>query len=309
MHRFTFGRLRWLVAGAVVGAVGVGGAAFAAIPDSSGAIHGCYQKNVGNLRVIDPSGGDSCRPSEIAISWSQTGPQGPKGDTGATGPQGPKGDTGATGPAGPTGLTGPKGDTGATGPQGPKGDTGATGATGPQGTAGPKGDTGPVGPQGPAGDPGLANQTCPPNTFVTGFDQHSNIVCSNVTAPPTCSPTTLTTTMTSFSDGGPMITAAELWPGGTVTVGTPTCNVTIGRPSGRIDETGLTGNGWSVVSRTGFGTAVLTPHMANCATPGAISETITNNRPACTSALTWIFIVVTFLGPYHSTASLSIAAS
>ena len=50
-----------------------------------------------------------------------------QGPTGATGPQGPKGDTGARG---------------ATGPQGPKGDTGATGATGPQG---PKGDTGPRG--------------------------------------------------------------------------------------------------------------------------------------------------------------------
>lgn len=35
-----------------------------------------------------------------------TGPQGPKGDTGATGPAGPKGDTGATGPAGPKGADG-----------------------------------------------------------------------------------------------------------------------------------------------------------------------------------------------------------
>jgi len=309
MHRFTFGRLRWLLVGAVVGAVLAGGAAIAAIPGADGVINGCYQKNVGNLRVIDPSAGDSCRPPEIAIRWSQTGPQGPKGDTGPTGPQGPKGDTGATGATGATGPQGPKGDTGATGAtgsQGPKGDTGATGATGPQG---PKGDTGPTGPQGPAGDPGLANQTCPPNTFVTGFDSNSNIVCSNVTPPPTCSPQTLTTTMTSSSTGGSMFTAAELWPGGTVTVGTPTCNVTIGRPSGRIDETGLTGNGWSVVSRTGFGTAVLSPQMANCATPGAISETITNNRPACTSALTWVFVVVTFIGPYHSSASLSIAAS
>ena len=46
----------------------------------------------------------------------ETGPQGPKGDTGATGAQGPKGDTGNTG------AQGPKGETGATGPQGPKGD-------------------------------------------------------------------------------------------------------------------------------------------------------------------------------------------
>src|ERR687897_2810213 len=90
MHRFTFVRARWLLAGAVLGAVG-GGAALAAIPDSSGVINGCYQKNVGNLRVIDPSAGDSCRPSEIAISWSQTGPQGPPGPQGPAGPAGPPG--------------------------------------------------------------------------------------------------------------------------------------------------------------------------------------------------------------------------
>ena len=83
MQRFTFGRLRWLLAGAAVGVVG-GGAALAAIPDSSGVINGCYQKNVGNLRVIDSSAGDSCRPSEIAISWSQTGPQGPGQGAGRT---------------------------------------------------------------------------------------------------------------------------------------------------------------------------------------------------------------------------------
>jgi hypothetical protein len=60
-----------------------------------------------------------------------------------------------------------------------------------------------------------------------------------------------------------------------------------------------------VVSRVGFGTAVLTPAMANCATPGAISEVITNNRPACTSALSFVF----FSGPFHSAAALSVAAS
>src|ERR687898_601427 len=102
MRRFTFVRARWLLVGAVVGAVG-GGAALAAIPDSSGAINGCYQKNVGNLRVIDPSAGDSCRPSEIAISWSQTGPQGPPG------PQGPAGSPPPPGPAGGAGSPGAAG--------------------------------------------------------------------------------------------------------------------------------------------------------------------------------------------------------
>ena len=63
--------------------------------------------------------------------------------------------------------------------------------------------------------------------------------------------------------------------------------------------------GWSVVTRVGFGTAVLTPAMANCATPGAISEAVTNNRPACTPALSFVF----FNGPFHSSATLSVAAS
>jgi hypothetical protein len=285
MRRFTFGRVRWLLGGAVVGAIFAGGAAFAAIPDSSGVINGCYQKNVGNLRVIDSSAGDSCRPSEIGISWSQTGPQGPPGPQGV---QGPKGDTGATGATGATGPVGP------VGPPGPKGDTGATGATGPAGPAGPKGDPGEL---------SLANQTCPTGAFVTGFDSVGHIVCSNVTPPPTCSPTTLTTTMTSFTNGD--LIPVEQWPGGQVTLGTPTCNVTIQVPSGRIDVTGLTLPGWSVVSKVGFGTAVLTPAMASCATPGAISEAVVNNRPACTSALSFVF----FSGPFHSSAALSIAAS
>lgn len=71
---------------------------------------------------------------------------------GATGPQGPKGATGATGATGPQGPKGDTGAAGAAGPQGPKGDTGATGATGPQGPKGATGATGPQGPQGPAGD-------------------------------------------------------------------------------------------------------------------------------------------------------------
>jgi hypothetical protein len=45
--------------------------------------------------------------------------------------------------------------------------------------------------------------------------------------------------------------------------------------------------------------------MANCATPGAISEAVVNNRPACTSALSFVL----FSGPFHSSASLSVAAS
>jgi hypothetical protein len=97
----------------------LGGVGWAAIPDSGGVIHGCYQKEHGQLRVIDSEQQQSCKHSEVALNWSQTGPQGPAG------PQGPKGDTGAIGPQGPAGT------------QGPAGPQGAQGATGPQGPTGP----------------------------------------------------------------------------------------------------------------------------------------------------------------------------
>ena len=62
--------VRAALAGAAVAAVLGGGAAWAAIPDASGVINGCYQKIVGHLRVVDPGTGD-CRPSEVAITWNQ----------------------------------------------------------------------------------------------------------------------------------------------------------------------------------------------------------------------------------------------
>jgi hypothetical protein len=130
-----------LVLAFVAAMAGVG---VAAIPSSSdGVITGCYNKTSGLLRAVDAQAGATCSSSERKLTWNQTGPAGPQGNTGATGPAGLQGDTGATGPAGP------QGDTGATGPAGPQGDTGATGPAGPQGDtgpAGPQGDTGPAGP-------------------------------------------------------------------------------------------------------------------------------------------------------------------
>ena len=76
----------------VAGPLGLGAAALlavaavagAAIPDSDdGEIHGCYQKNQGQLRVIDAEQGQACRPSEEALVWNQEGVQG------ETGPRGP----------------------------------------------------------------------------------------------------------------------------------------------------------------------------------------------------------------------------
>ncbi len=87
-----------LVLGAGIGAAG---AAYAAIPDPSGEVHGCVSKLTGTLRVIDPSTGAQCNSLlETPLGFSQQGPQG------ATGPQGPAGDTGATGATGPQGPAG-----------------------------------------------------------------------------------------------------------------------------------------------------------------------------------------------------------
>jgi hypothetical protein len=78
---------RWQIMGlVVVGALAVtGGIALATIPDGGGVIHACYKSGSGDLRVIDPSAGGACKPSESALAWSQTGPPGTPGTPGAAG--------------------------------------------------------------------------------------------------------------------------------------------------------------------------------------------------------------------------------
>jgi hypothetical protein len=72
---------------AIVGiALVAGGIAYATVPDASGVIHGCYQKNQGTLRVIDTGTTQTCSSSEAPLTWSQTGPQGQQGEPGPTGP-------------------------------------------------------------------------------------------------------------------------------------------------------------------------------------------------------------------------------
>jgi hypothetical protein len=88
------------VAGALIATALAGGIAFAAIPGAGGVINGCYQKNEGPLRVIDP-GVDTCRKPEVAIAWNE---QGVKGDKGDTGEKGEKGDPGAPGKDGRDGT-------------------------------------------------------------------------------------------------------------------------------------------------------------------------------------------------------------
>lgn len=129
------------------------GMAAASIPSGDQVFTACMLKDVGTVRLIDPSLParnllGHCSRVESQVHWNAqgpAGPQGPKGDTGATGPQGPQGDTGPQGPAG---------DKGATGPQGPAGADGAPGKDGATGQQGPQGDTGPRGPAGQNGAPG-----------------------------------------------------------------------------------------------------------------------------------------------------------
>ena len=112
-RRQTGGGLRHRAVPLVIGAaalLAVAAVAGAAIPDlDDGEIHACYQKNNGQLRVIDAEAGDGCRPSELALVWNQEGVQGPSGPAGPSGPSGPSGPAGATGPSGASGPSGAPG--------------------------------------------------------------------------------------------------------------------------------------------------------------------------------------------------------
>lgn len=48
----------------------------ASIPDSNGTIHGCYNNNSGNLKVIDTAIGVTCSSRETRLNWNQSGPGG-----------------------------------------------------------------------------------------------------------------------------------------------------------------------------------------------------------------------------------------
>jgi hypothetical protein len=133
---------------------------------------------------------------------------------------------------------------------------------------------------------------------VTGFSLAGTLVCSGPTPPPTCSPTTLTNTITGVKDND----FDQHWPGATVVLGTATCNVTLQRPSGSILLIGTLGDAWAITAKTGFGAATLTVNQPSCNSPAAIPN-VTANRPSCSSAYVGI------LGGSLSTASVSIAAS
>lgn len=80
--RFLSRRRRVVVLVPVLFAL-AGGIAYASIPDSSGVIHGCYNKSSGTLNVIDSSLTKSCPSGYLPLNWSQSGPTGPRGPSDA----------------------------------------------------------------------------------------------------------------------------------------------------------------------------------------------------------------------------------
>jgi len=76
------------------GVLAVASFAFGAIPDGSGEIHGCYDKQSGALRVTDTQTNlpKSCGAKELPLQWAMRGIQGLPGPAG---PQGPAGEPGA----------------------------------------------------------------------------------------------------------------------------------------------------------------------------------------------------------------------
>jgi hypothetical protein len=136
------GRRAWLAIGAAACCAALAsGVAYATIPGSGGGYTACVLKNVGTIRLIDPTLPPSqlmshCTSLEKQVGWSRQG---------QAGPTGPAGEVGATGAAGVQGVAGPAGDRGAAGATGPQGPPGTTGAQGSRGNAGPQGGSGPPG--------------------------------------------------------------------------------------------------------------------------------------------------------------------
>jgi hypothetical protein len=142
----------------------------------------------------------ACEINETEISWSMTGPQGPPGVDGTDGVDGVDGTNGVDGVDGTDGINGTngvdgtdgdKGDQGDQGVPGPAGQDGLPGSNGQDGQDGDQGPQGPPGPAGPQGDPGnlaLAGLTCPDDEVLVGFDASGELLCSDITTPPSGDP-------------------------------------------------------------------------------------------------------------------------
>lgn len=94
MKRLRLGRNLAVIAGlGAVVAAGVAVAVAAVAPKDDGKVHACVKKSNGDVRIVGRSA--TCKPSERALVWGTTGPEGAAGPAGPAGPIGPKGDPGA----------------------------------------------------------------------------------------------------------------------------------------------------------------------------------------------------------------------
>jgi hypothetical protein len=109
----ALGHARRHAVGYVALFVALGGAGYAAIPDTGGVVHACYDSTapangVYPLYVMDKATTPSCPMGRsapmTALDWNGTGPPGPQGEQGEQGQQGPKGDSGPPGKQGKPGM-------------------------------------------------------------------------------------------------------------------------------------------------------------------------------------------------------------
>ena len=92
-------------AGGLLVAATAGAVASATIPGDGNVYKACMLKNVGTIRLIDPSLPSNnlmsrCSSLETQVSWNQKGLPGPVGPVGPVGTKGDKGDAGQQGPPG-----------------------------------------------------------------------------------------------------------------------------------------------------------------------------------------------------------------
>ena len=93
-------RLIATAAGALLAAAIAGGVAYATIPSDTNVFTACMLKNVGTIRLIDPSLPSSslmshCTSLEAQVAWNQKGQPGAAGPLGPAGPAGRDGQDGA----------------------------------------------------------------------------------------------------------------------------------------------------------------------------------------------------------------------
>jgi hypothetical protein len=162
---FGSGRSVITVAAAAAAVVVAAGVSYAATGGFVGNAQSAAAKRV-YACVVPPfntlnlsSAGATCPRGQRKVSWSASGPRGPRGPGGLRGRLGAVGRQGATGPQA------------ATGPQGLNGETGAQGPQGLTGTQGLKGDSGTTGPAGAPGAPGTLS-----SAYVDAYNSASFLI-------------------------------------------------------------------------------------------------------------------------------------